>query len=67
MLQYIMKDLVITYYSKEIDEYCRDSSHYFETLYKWKQSKHKEPIQIVTADVKRIYLSLKRNQIKISL
>ena len=42
MLQYIIKDLAIAYCSKEIDEYCRDSSHYLETLHKWKQSKHEE-------------------------
>ena len=67
MLQYIIKDLAIAYCSKEIDEYCRDSSHYLETLHKWKQSKHEEPIQIVTADVKNLYPSLQRNLIKISL
>ena len=61
MFKYIIKDLAITYCSKEIDECCRDSSHYLETINS-KQSKNKKQIHIDTADVKNLYRNYLHNE-----
>ena len=44
-LQYIIKDLSIAYYFKEVDECCKDSSHYLEYIHKWKQSNNTEKLK----------------------
>ena len=67
MLQNLIKNIAINYCKTEINEYCKDSDQYLEELFSWKKNEIKEEINIITADVKNLYPSLKRILIKNSL
>ena len=67
MLQNLIKNTAINYCKTEINEYCKDSEQYLNELFNWKKNEIKEEINIITADVKNLYPSLKRNLIKNSL
>ena len=67
MLQNLIKNIAIKYCKTEINEYCKDSDQYLEELFSWKKNEIKEEINIITADVKNLYPSLKRILIKNSL
>ena len=67
MLQNLLKNVAINYCKTGINEYCKDSDQYLEELFNWKKNEIKEEINIITADVKNLYPSLKRVLIKNSL
>ena len=67
MLQNHVKNVSINYCKTEINEYCKDSDQYLEESFNWKNNKIKEEINIITADIKNLYPSLKRTIIKNSL
>ena len=67
MLQNLIKNLAINYCKTEINEHCKDSEQYINELFDRKKNEIKDEINIITADVKNLYPSLKRNLIKSSL
>ena len=67
MLRNLIKNFAINYCKTEINEYCKESDQYLKELFSWKTNEIKEEINIITADVKNLYPSLKRILIKNSL
>ena len=67
MLQNLIKNLAINYCKTEINEHCKDSEQYINELFDRKKNEIKDEINIITADVKNLYPSLKRILLKAPL
>ena len=66
-LEEILQPISIEYCKTNINEFCRDSKHYIESLFSWKYKKleenESENYRLVAADVKALYPSIPRSLI----